>query len=213
MAVIRQNRDSISVLIQRVLRLGMSLEISYQNWCDFLVKAGAVCTPAEMQGFLCGVLCNGKTVSTEAWVEAATGFMDIESSAAEDVVGALEALLDMTRSALQDDSYGLKLMLPNDETTLCKRTEALAVWVQGFLHGVATAGATLEAILDDDGDDILRDLTQIAQLEEGSEDSEANESFLFELVEFVRMAVFTIHSQLHAQSAPSQGAVPRPSTH
>lgn len=191
----------------------MALEISYQNWCDFLTKTGAVCMPAEMQGFLCGVLCNGQKVDADTWVEAAMGFMDVEGSAASDVTGAMEALFDMTKTALQDDGYGLRLMLPCDENSLCERTEALAAWVQGFLHGVATAGASLDSQLGDEGQDTLQDLTQIAQLEEGSEESEENEAFYMELVEYVRLAVFNIHAQLHKKPVPSHGSGLSPSTH
>jgi uncharacterized protein YgfB (UPF0149 family) len=72
---------------------------------------------------------------------------------------------------------------------------------------------SLDIKLGEEGHDILRDLSQIAQLEEGSEESNENEAFLIEIMEFVRLAVFNIHLQLHSRAVPSQAAASSVSTH
>ena len=180
------------------------MKISYRDWCGFLERSGAVCGPAEMQGYLCGVLCNGQKVSRQDWLLAVLDFMDIEGSAAPEAEGAMEAIFDLTQSALQDDSYGLELLLPTDDRPMSERASSLAAWVQGFLHGIATAG-DLTSQLDEEGESVLRDLSQIAQLDEEEEESEENEVSITELGEYVRCAVFNLYSQLQSV-VPSQSS-------
>ncbi len=50
--------------------------ISYDNWTEFLQKLGGICTPAELQGMLCGTLVSGQRMNNAQWVDAASNGPD-----------------------------------------------------------------------------------------------------------------------------------------
>jgi uncharacterized protein len=174
----------------------MALDISSQDWSDFLIRIGAVCGPAELHGMLCGSLCGGKLRDAEQWVAEAYEFLDLLSGTDEqEVHTALGALFDLVEASLKEQSYSLQLLLPDDAVPLPDRTAALATWCQGFLFGFGSTAGLGES-LDFDGKEALQDLAQIAQLEQ-NETSDADEALYAELVEYVRLAVFDIYAQIN----------------
>lgn len=148
---------------------------------------------------LCGTLSSGQRPEPEAWCAAAQEFMDIHQQApSEELQAALSALYELTLRTLQAHNYEFQLLLPEDAVPLSLRTQALAHWCQGFLHGLGSAGEGIGQRLDQDSQDALRDFAAIANLDSDSEESEENEVFYTQLVEFVRLTVFNIFAQLNA---------------
>lgn len=177
------------------------MQISYQDWSDFLLRVGAICSPAELHGVLCGVQCRGPEPE---WKHQVRTFMDLLDDDHQSTVdAALEAQFDLISGALMDGQYGLQLLLPEAELPLADRAAALALWCQGFLLGFGEGGAELLARLDEDTREAVADLAQIAQLEDSGDDVEEREQDLLELVEYVRMTLFSIVAQLHPISAPA----------
>lgn len=187
--------------------------ISYDNWADFLFQLGAVCTPAEFQGMVCGALVACQRYEQSEWIEVASKFMDLaEKEVAPEKTAGLVALYDLTLSALSDDSYNLKLLLPEDALPLVKRIEALGEWCQGFLHGLGAGGEGLASKLDSEGQDALRDIAQIAHVDLDEDESEENEVHYTELVEYVRMATINLFAELNplpkkAENTPSPSSL------
>jgi len=197
-------------------------DITYVHWCEFLKKSGAVVSPGELHGFLCGLICGG-TSDSQDWLTEAWGFSDVqppsvstgddegENKGAEtqaeagsaQVKLALEAMFEMTFQALSDDSYSFQLLLPEDEAQIQERTAALAEWCQGYLHAMGMQ-VNIEAQLDKDAIDGLKDLTQIAQMGDEDEENEENEVYFQELVEYCRVLVFSICSQSGPAKVPSE---------
>lgn len=187
----------------------MVASISYQDWSDFLYRIGAVCAPEELQGMLCGTLCGGLRPQDEVWIDTACRFMDLPAdSGGDEVKGAMTALYELTLSALQSDTYDFRLLLPEDALPLPARSEALAGWCQGFLHGLGSAGDGVAQKLDDDGQGALRDVAQIAQVDPGADDAEENEVYFVELVEYARMAAFDIFAQLNSATKAPVNSTP-----
>lgn len=183
----------------------MTATISYQDWSDFLIRIGAVCGPAELHGMLCGSLCTGQVEGAGRWASDAYGFLDlVEDTNDNEVRGALEAFFEIAHATLQEQGYGLQLLLPDDAVPLPDRSGALARWCQGFLHGFGTGGEGIALKLHDDAQDALRDIAAIAQLEQ-NEASEEDETLFVELVEYVRLAVFDIYAQLNVSTADTSG--------
>jgi len=177
------------------------MQISYQDWSDFLLRVGAICSPAELHGVLCGIQCRG---SVPDWKQQVRAFMDLlDEDHGSSVDAALEAQYDLISGALMDGQYGLQLLLPEAELPLGDRAAALALWCQGFLQGFGEGGAELLARLDEDTREAIADLAQIAQLEEDCGAGEECEQNLLELVEYVRMTLFSVMAQLHPVSAPA----------
>ncbi|MAZ89008.1 MAG: hypothetical protein CL693_15380 [Cellvibrionaceae bacterium] len=174
--------------------------ISYEEMNHLMVPLGALNSPSELHGMLCGKLCGGARLSADEWMEESLTFLDVITNE-QGVVGdpegrgqqALARLYTVALSQLEDSDYSFDLMLPNDEAELDLRTSALGEWCHGFLSGFGSAGLAADAKFSEDAADALRDLAAIVSIGDGSdeedEDSEAN---LVEIVEYVRMAVLTL---------------------
>lgn len=173
--------------------------IQYEYWADFLSRAGAICTPAELHGLVTGVLTSGLEQDEQSQRTDALLLMDCPSAPDDNVLQAVAALYPLTLKQLKDPALGFQLLLPDDATPVADRTRALAHWCQGFLHGFAKAGNTVVKGLDEDSADALWDFASIAQLEENAEDSESNEIHLTDLSEYVRVAILNIFSQTHSE--------------
>lgn len=175
------------------------MQISYQDWSDFLLRVGAVCTPAELHGLLCGIQCRG---AQGEWKGNVREFMDLlDDKDTSTVDAALDAQYDLIRGALSEGQYNLQLLLPDDILPVATRAEGLALWCQGFLHGFATQGEGLLLRLDDDTREALTDLAEIARLDDSCAEGEEAEQDLMELVEYARMTLFSVVSQLRGSAA------------
>jgi uncharacterized protein YgfB (UPF0149 family) len=95
------------------------------------------------------------------------------------------------------------LLIPDDDEPIEARTEALTLWCNGFVYGLGSGGATDPERLPGDAGEIVRDLAQImrAGVDE-REATEANESALAELVEFVRVGVQVVFEELRTLRQP-----------
>ena len=161
---------------------------SWEHWSDFLYRLGAINTPADLQGFVTGLLAGGDPLEPEKWLDCAKEFMDLPEplNTLEDKE-AIGAYALIAKQALVDSNYGYKLLLPDDAVSMAQRAEALGAWCQSFLMGIGLSGCDTQQ-LDEDGTDMLTSLAEVAQIDADLEDSEENESLYTELCEFVRIA-------------------------
>ena len=166
---------------------------------ELFFNLGAVNSPSEVQGMLCGKLVCGQKMTDEQWFSEIISFMDIEHVGLnEEQHEALTVLHKTTRELLSKDDFSFSPLLPDDSSTLLRRSQELGFWCQGFLHGVGTSGLDGETAFSADVADAIRDLAQISQLNvEDDEDNEENENDLMELVEYVKVAVLTIYAELN----------------
>ncbi len=189
----------------------MTNAISYQDWSDYLLRIGAICEPAELQGMAIGYVCAEQAQQSAGqenkidWMTLAVEFMDlIEGQNEGDLTDALFALLENCTSALAADDYQLQLLLPDDALPLYRRVDCLAKWCSGFLHGLAAAGEGIAARLDETAKESLHDIANMAQASNEPEaDDESEEAYFVELVEYVRLAIFNLYGQLRG-TAQSQ---------
>jgi uncharacterized protein YgfB (UPF0149 family) len=88
-------------------------------------------------------------------------------------------------------------LLPDDESPLNGRANALALWCTGFLYGLGTGHISdLEALNGDVGE-IVRDFTEISRATgDDAEADESNEQAYAELVEFIRVAAQVVFEEL-----------------
>lgn len=172
--------------------------IDFPELDDTLRRAGAACDAAETHGTLCGALCAGVDEG-DAWVDH---ILD-EASGPDEAQAAcrrkLRDLCDETRGLLRAAALEFAPLLPDDETGLADRTDALGEWCQGFLFGLGLAGASLKPDeLSDETGEVLRDLGQIANAGFEGEDSEEDERAYAEIVEYVRVGVQMLYEELQA---------------
>jgi len=83
---------------------------------------------------------------------------------------------------------------------------ALAAWVNAFLAGLALGGLKSEKRLSEDSREFLRDLTEIARLDEQVDENQGEEADLMELQEYVRAGVMLLASDLIASGHSTEPA-------
>jgi uncharacterized protein YgfB (UPF0149 family) len=152
---------------------------------------------SDLHGSLTGFLCAGGVASAADWL-ARLQIDPGEQGAARDSHPLLERLFRECRVQLDDPELGFEPMLPDDEHPLSDRAEALVDWCRGFLGGLGLAGVNAERGLSADGAEILRDLGTIAATHFEYDDAEEDESALAEVLEFIRVGVLLLHTELVA---------------
>lgn len=180
-------------------------DFEYLN--DQFLSMGAVHSVAELQGMLCGMLSGGGEVPASQWREDAIRFLDLtHMELPDEKLMLLDLVLSESQKHLHDENFGFRPLLPEDTATINRRVDELGAWCQGYLHGLGSSGLAGDATFSSEIADALRDLAQIsnAVLDEDA-DMEENEVYWNELVEYVKVAVLNIYSELKRSPAPSAG--------
>jgi len=192
--------------------------ISFEDLNHLLVPLGALNSPAELHGMLCGKFCGGERLDADEWLLEALSFLDLitedDGSLKGDHEGATQTaigrLYHVALAQLQDSDYSVQLLLPRDEADLQDRTNALGQWCHGFLTGFGSSGVAGTTQFSEDCTDALRDITAIVSIGDGSDDedqdSEGAENDFVEIVEYVRLAALTLFTD-HGWTAAEREAI------
>ena len=167
---------------------------------ELFLNLGAVNSPSEVQGMLCGKLACGQQVEKSAWLKEAIEFMDLAHlNLDEEQASALEAMFEFTTQLLNAEDYSFSPLIPDDEASLARRIEELGFWCQGFLHGVGTSGLKGESKFSPESAEAIRDLAEMSQVvmdDDGEEDDqEENEKNFVLLVEHVKATVLNLYME------------------
>lgn len=170
---------------------------SFDSMADAFLSLGALGSPAELHGMVCGSLCGGGRYSDREWLSAVLEFLDISQEPAGTVADAIVQLYHTTLEQLQDEQMGIQLLLPEDDVDISERVTALGQWCQGFLIGFGSSGVNVESELSTDTADALRDFASFVHInpdvdEDDEEDDGDSEGDYMELVEYVRLATLSI---------------------
>lgn len=119
----------------------------------------------------------------------------------------LASLLHSTHWQFRERMSAFELLLPDDSDSTGVRTEALAHWCEGYLHGLVSAehGEALKKRLAEDPlADIIKDMLHItrAAVEDDGDDDE-NEAAFSEIAEYLRVAAQLVYEEL-AELRPEQ---------
>jgi uncharacterized protein len=167
-------------------------------------------TASEAHGCLSGALCGLKKFKVRQWQEE---LLPVDVKREVVVEQGLEELLqslyaDTTR-ALRGVEMEFGPLLPDDDSPLAERTQALAQWCQGFLYGFGVSGGQPKADMPADVREILTDLARIARATVGdTEPTEDDESDYAEIIEYIRASVQLVHDELHSVRITQASAPP-----
>ena len=175
-------------------------DFEYLN--DQFLRLGAVNSVAELQGLICGKLAGGKVPPAEEWRQEGLRFMELLDLQSGEGATLFDLLLERTKQSLDDGNFSFQPLLPDDRTVINRRVDELGMWCRGYLCGLGTAGLRKELLLSPDIAGALRDLAEIANITlEGDVESEENEVYWTELVEYVKVAVLNIYAELNTCGA------------
>jgi uncharacterized protein len=175
-------------------------QYDFDEFSNLLLPLGAINSPAELQGMLCGRLCGGQRLTIDVWLNTAWEFLDLAGSPQGELSSALTELYQSSLQALRDDNFSLSLLLPDDDTDLDQRSLALGQWCHGFLSGFGSSGMAGDAKLSAETSEALRDFAAIVQIGVDDEADEEAETGYVELVEYVRMAALSLFLEFGADN-------------
>ena len=144
---------------------------------------------AECHGLLCGLVCRESSRTAGEYLQHLSA-MQLVVRPDRELHAALAEVWQITVDQLEDEDFGFRLWLPDDEEPLERRTAALAHWCSGFLAGLGSAGQ-LE-VLSAEALEAIADLQEIARADLASSDQdlpdgEDDEAAYAEIVEYVRV--------------------------
>ena len=178
----------------------MTAEITHGDLSHSSSVAQLGVDASDLHGSLTGFLCAGGKTTPNHWLT------DLELD--DDQVGAeadvFEQMYADIVAALDDHGLGFEPLLPPDSAPMEQRADALVAWCRGFLGGIGLADATTRvAALDDDSQEMLRDIGHIAASNLEFAGGEEDEQSLTELVEYIRVAVLSLHAEFNRPAAQS----------
>jgi len=167
---------------------------SYEAVQASLGGAEALLSPAELQGLLLGMFCaKGPNLSEQ--VTLANCFAS-GVSVSPNQQRVLHALVANTRDDLVHFNFAIPLLLPEADQ-IDKRASEFIRWCQGFLQGLGSASEQM--MQDADAIDALKHIAETAQIDLTELDvSDDDEACLFNVTEYVRLAVLAIYADLKA---------------
>lgn len=161
---------------------------------------------SDLHGSLTGYLCAGGSAGVEEWPAA----LEIEPDAPRGSMAlrdeTLQRLYRDCRAQLDDPDLGFEPLLPGADAPVERRADALVEWCRGFLGGVGLAGSGTP-FLSADANEVLADFSRIAASRFDYDDAEEDESALSEVLEFVRVGVLLLHTELLRPRASVGGSL------
>lgn len=150
--------------------------------------------PVEVHGALVGLICGGVEQSSKGWTSPLLELMNDGQALPPKLQLLIEELYQDAVTRLSDTDFGFNPMLPEEEEPISKRVEALSLWVQSFLTGIAIIQPKLNKA-SKEVREVIQDLSEIAQVEFDVAEDDESEAALIELMEFTRMAALLCYSE------------------
>ena len=172
-----------------------------------LFDVDAMLGATESHGALCGMLCAQGATDAAQWMLQVLGEHEETSNALQQAGKLLIQIHQLSVEQMNDSNVDFDLMLPDDDEPLESRVEALGVWCQGFVFGLAVGGVKEDTDLPEDSKELIKDILEIsragyiadneAELNALAEDdSDDDEVAFMEVTEYVRMGTLLIYEEL-----------------
>jgi len=164
--------------------------MDYKACNAILTTCDADLSAAEAQGMATGLLCVNERMTSDDWL--AELLRDAGPLSGEDH-SVLAGLFDETRRLLFGDEFEFDLFLPDDDSLLSERADALKSWCRGFLFGVGFSNPA--SGVNKETREILKDITEFTRLDTDV-DGEEDENDFTEITEYLRSAVLLLRDEL-----------------
>lgn len=178
----------------------MDENIDHDALDDALKRCGASWDAAQTHGLLTGRLAVSGVEAGPDWLMQVLEGTEENNPFRQECQKMLDTLYQATFWQLSERLSEFMPLLPDDESDAGDRTDAMARWSEGFLHGLVSAkhGDELRNRLAAEPlADIIRDVLQITRAQfDDTADDETNEAAYFELVEYLRVAAQLTYEEL-----------------
>jgi uncharacterized protein YgfB (UPF0149 family) len=176
------------------------LAATYDEFEQVLRTARALPEPSEAHGTLAGALCSSRDYGLIEWLREILPDDSPDEAALQSSV--LQNVYDAMVRSLGGSDSDFQPLLPDDDSSLTERADALSSWCQGFLYGLGSGTTADPGKVSTEAGEIIRDLTEITHVGvDAGDENEENEIAFAEVVEFVRVGVQVLFVEL----APARG--------
>ncbi|MGR8932809.1 MAG: UPF0149 family protein [Gammaproteobacteria bacterium] len=165
--------------------------MTYTELNTLFRRFGGAQNTAEAHGIATAMLCVDMRCDAATWLREVlrdAEALEIETRA------PLLLLFESTRRLLQDEDFEFDLMLPDEDTSLQQRAEALRDWCHGFLFGIGHSRSNGE--WPGECRELIQDIVEISRLDASAE-GEEDENALTQIHEFLRTAVLLIQQEFN----------------
>ncbi len=175
---------------------------SYAQLERLILDAQITTRPEHAHGLLCAILCADEEVTIEVWLQQLA--LQIEDNEVVHLVNetSIYQLYHATEQQLEALTFDFKLFIPDEEdASLRTRVNGLAIWAKSYLDGLAQYGLDLQADSYEEIHHVIRDLSQIAELDSAADQLsvEDDEDAFTVVSEYVRMAVLMVYTEIRQQ--------------
>ena len=171
----------------------MSQPINYDLAKDAIQKLNTDDTISSAHGLLCGFYCVKQDILLDDWLNEVIVTIDLNNLLEKASHQVLAEIFNNTSEQLADPTLNFWPVIADDMCTLREQANTLVEWCQGFLVGL---GLSSVETTDEEVLEMIKDISEIAQLDADLLDSEENTQDLYEIVEFVRIGVLFIQETL-----------------
>ncbi len=171
------------------------------NELDALLKGcGSSWNAGQAHGLLCSRLSLAGADGASRWIAQVLGDATSDLAQRGECEEMLDALCAATWQQLVERQSEFDLLLPDDEDPASMRTEVMAQWCEGYLHGLVAEKHSEDLkkrLADEPLADIIKDMLEITRATVGHDADDNNiDSSLAELVEYLRVAVQLTYEEL-----------------
>lgn len=175
--------------------------ITHAQLGEMLARLHVGVGASDLHGSLTGYICGGGGAGARGWLAA----LELQTDPQGDLaLPAFARLYEDCAAWFGDPELRFEPLLPEIDTTLDARADALVEWCRGFLGGLGLAGVSKRQGLSADAEEILHDLGTIAGSRFEYDDAEEDENALAEVIEFIRVGVLLLHAEI---ASGAQGSV------
>lgn len=185
----------------------MNSDVDHDLLNDALQRCGANWTAAQTHGLVSSRLAVAGTRGVSESLGQVLEGSDTANALRKECEDMLGTLWQSTHRAFSERLSAFEPLLPDDNDAANVRTEALAHWCEGYLHGLVSGEhdvALKERLAAEPLADIIKDMLQItrATVDELDDDDNSDDAYI-EIVEYLRLAAQLIYEEL-AELRPGQ---------
>lgn len=168
----------------------------YDQFLESISPLALEVSVSEIHGTLCGYLSAGADKQGESYIRALLKHK--KDAATRNALLSLFSVFTISQQQLSNSlNFDFQLLLPSDDYSLRDRAQAFSQWCEGFKQGLTFAGVVGADYQEEDAQEALQHLHEFSQLDyESLEVSEEDEQALIEVIEYTRMAVLRLHTDL-----------------
>ncbi|MDQ7048466.1 MAG: UPF0149 family protein [Enterobacterales bacterium] len=184
----------------------------YEIFDEILADADCEMRVSEYQGLLSGLISAGLNqlsgINYSMLSELAHDGNGLDATLRDKI----DALFQSSQQAFTDEDQLTPILIPDDSYPIIDRMEALGLWCQGFLLGFGLHSGQQNR-LGPEINEALQDISQIANIDIQSDNSESSQVALETLIEHIKVAVKMIYLEQVLKPTQKRSESLKPTIH